>query len=56
MEQITKPIWTHNQTHLFIYCDVVGFGYAERLILTGTDTVSPIAAPDAPIKVADLLP
>jgi len=33
-----------------------GFGYAEKLTYTETDEVSPLAAPDAKIKVADLLP
>ncbi|MBA2494368.1 MAG: Uma2 family endonuclease [Acidobacteria bacterium] len=33
-----------------------GFGYAERLIFNEKDTVSPLAKPDAKIKVADLLP
>ncbi len=33
-----------------------GFGYAERLIFTEKDTVSPLVAPEAKIKVADLLP
>jgi Uma2 family endonuclease len=33
-----------------------GFGYAERLIFTDKETASPLAAPDAKIKVADLLP
>ena len=33
-----------------------GFGYAERLIFTEKDTAAPLAAPDAKIKVADLLP
>lgn len=33
-----------------------GFSYAEILIFTENDEVSPLAAPDAKIKVADLLP
>ncbi len=33
-----------------------GFSYAEISIFTETDVVSPLAAPDAKIKVADLLP
>ena len=33
-----------------------GFGFAEKLTFTEKDTVSPLAAPEAKIKVADLLP
>ena len=33
-----------------------GFSYAERLIFTEKDEVAPLAAPDAKIKVTDLLP
>lgn len=33
-----------------------GFGYAESFIFTENDEVSPLANPDAKIKVADLLP
>lgn len=33
-----------------------GFGYAERLIFTELDEVSPLAKPDSKIKIADLLP
>lgn len=33
-----------------------GFGYAEISIFTETDEVSPLAKPDAKIKVSDLLP
>lgn len=32
------------------------FNYAETLIFTGKDSVSPLAAPEAKIEVADLLP
>lgn len=35
---------------------IYGFSYAEILIFTENDEVSPLAAPDAKIKVADLLP
>jgi len=34
----------------------LGFVYTEIKILTEKDTVSPLAAPAAKIKVADLLP
>ncbi len=34
----------------------LGFVYSERTIFTEKDTVSPLAAPKAKIKVADLLP
>lgn len=38
-------------------CDKnLGFVYSEIKILTEKDTVSPLAAPDARIKIADLLP
>lgn len=33
-----------------------GFSFAEILVFTEKDTVSPLAAPDSKIKVADLLP
>lgn len=33
-----------------------GFGYAESFIFTENDEVSPLAKPDAKIKIADLLP
>jgi Uma2 family endonuclease len=33
-----------------------GFGYAESVIFTESDEVSPLAQPDAKIKVSDLLP
>ena len=33
-----------------------GFSYAEKLPFAETDKVSPLAAPDAKIKIADLLP
>lgn len=33
-----------------------GFGYAEKLTFTEKNTVSPLAAPEAQIRIADLLP
>ncbi len=33
-----------------------GFSYAERLIFIGKDSVTPLAKPEAKIKVVDLLP
>jgi hypothetical protein len=34
----------------------LGFIYTEIQIVTETDQVSPLAVPDAKIKVADMLP
>ena len=48
LEIYRRPITDKNAFH--------GFGYAEMLIFTEKDTVSPLAAPKAKIKVADLLP
>jgi Uma2 family endonuclease len=33
-----------------------GFGYSEKIILKADDSISPLAAPESPIQVADLLP
>ncbi|MCH7686831.1 MAG: Uma2 family endonuclease [Planctomycetes bacterium] len=33
-----------------------GFGYSEKTILKADDSITPLAAPESPIPVADLLP
>jgi Uma2 family endonuclease len=41
---------------LLVFRDPAGDAYATALTLSETDTVAPLAKPDAVIKVADLLP
>ena len=41
---------------LHVFRDPIAFGYAHETILTAEDEVRPLAAPEAVIRVADLLP
>ena len=49
----TLEVYRHPNEDENIY---YGFGYAEKLTFDEAGEVSPIAAPDAKIKIADLLP
>ena len=49
----TLEVYRHPSEDDNIY---YGFGYAEKLTFNETGEVSPLAAPDAKIKIADLLP
>ncbi len=45
-----------NERRLHVFRDPVGDGYAAHLTLAESDSIAPLAAPTATVRVADLLP